>query len=62
MRGAAALRWVAMPLVVRREVEHLGPLSFRRCRRNAHGVDPSIIQERILREFDPERLAVSGYE
>ena len=51
-----------MPLTAEREVEHLGPPGFRRCCRDARGVDPSIIQERGLREIDPERLAALGYE
>ena len=57
-----ALQWVATPLVVERLVEHLGPLSFQRCCREAHGADPSIVQERVLREVAPERLAALGYE
>lgn len=57
-----ALDWVAMPLVLMPEVKHLGPLSFQRCCLEAHGADPSIIQERVLREVAPERLSVLGYE
>ena len=57
-----ALEWVATPLVAEKQVEHLGPLSFQRCCREAHGADPSIVQERVLREVAPERLAALGYE
>lgn len=58
----AALEWVATPLVLQREIRFLGPLSFQRCCLEAHGADPSTLQERVLRLVAPERLTALGYE
>ena len=57
-----ALGWISEPLVVDDDVQYLGPLSFQRCCREGHGVDPFVIQERVLREVAPDRLAALGYE
>ncbi len=57
-----ALDWVAERLVPDRVMKYLGPLSFQRCCREAHEVDPAIVQERVLRQVAPDRLAALGYE
>lgn len=57
-----ALEWVAEPLVTDDDVAGLGLLSFQRCCLEAHGLDPSILQERVLRLVAPHRLAMLGYE
>lgn len=57
-----ALEWVAERLVPDRVMKFLGPLSFQRCCREAHEVDPAIVQERVLRRVAPDRLVTLGYE